>query len=230
MLFATNNPGTHNEYMFWTLSILHLSMDVLQIVYEWQIQHISCSFRLSYVRSKFFSTPPSDERFMFRSWRIRIGIYPVSHTFATTPAARALGQAAVRAVLSCRWGKRARWRKKQTKRSASSPEKGREVLRGLGLPRLQRHDSRYATCIYCCILIRCWRNHVLRARWTGHDLPHVQIYGFGHIYKCVSVRWPLGHVYWPQRPYEPDQSTMYLQTLVHTVPWPHSLDHYCGKK
>ena len=35
MFAATNNPGTHNEYMCVAkLSTLHLSMDVLQIINE----------------------------------------------------------------------------------------------------------------------------------------------------------------------------------------------------
>ena len=66
---------------------------------------------------------------------------------ATTPAARAQ-QAAVQALPGCRRGRRARWRKKHTKRSAPSREKGREARRAIGYPLLQRHDWRFATYIY----------------------------------------------------------------------------------
>ena len=62
------------------------------------------------------------------------------HTCATTPAARALEQAAVQILFGCRRGRWARWRKKHTTRSASSREKGREARRALGFPLLHRHD------------------------------------------------------------------------------------------
>ena len=49
--------------MCYKLSTLHLSVDALQMTNEQQqIQHISHRYRLSYVRSSFFSTPPSSGR------------------------------------------------------------------------------------------------------------------------------------------------------------------------
>ena len=47
----------------------------------------------------------------------------------------------MQALLTCRRGRRARWWKKQTKRSATSRENGRDARRALGFPLLQRHDS-----------------------------------------------------------------------------------------
>ena len=51
-------------------------------------------------------------------------VWTVWHTSATTPAARALQQVAVQALPGCRRGRRARWRKKQTK---SPPRVGKKV-------------------------------------------------------------------------------------------------------
>ena len=48
-------------------------------------------------------------------------ILTVWHADVLTPAARALEQAAVQALPWCRRSKRARWRKKQTRRSTSRP-------------------------------------------------------------------------------------------------------------
>ena len=100
------------------------------------------------VQPKLFTITPSDKRFIFKRGCIRADVWPVSHTSAMTPAARALEQAAVRTIPGCRRGRRARWRKKQTKRSTSSQEKSREARRALGFPLLQRHDSGFATYIY----------------------------------------------------------------------------------
>ena len=71
---------------------------------------------------------------------------------ATTPAARAQ-QAAVQALPGCRRGRRARWRKKQTKRFASRREKGRKARRVLGFPLRRSHASEHRTYIYLYI---CW--------------------------------------------------------------------------
>ena len=51
----------------------------------------------------------------------------------------------MQALPGCRQGRRARWRKKQTKRSASSREKDPEGRRAIGFPLLQWHDSGFAT-------------------------------------------------------------------------------------
>ena len=54
------------------------------------------------------------------------------HEPSSRPPCRRLPTAAVQALADCRRGRRARWRKKQTKRSTSSREKGREAQRVVG--------------------------------------------------------------------------------------------------
>ena len=109
------------------LSTLHLSITGRSAINQWTIDtsHIIRSTRIIDCRmyNRSFSTPPSDERSIFRSWRIRTHVLPASHNSATTPAARALEQAAVQALPGYCRSRRARWRKKQTKRFASSREK-----------------------------------------------------------------------------------------------------------
>ena len=151
MLVATNNPGTRNEYMcvancrhctfLWMFC--KRSMNNIYSTYDIVISHR--------IQSKPFSTPPSDERFMFKIVRIRADVLPILHTSATTPAAPAVEQAAVQALSGCSQGMRARWRKKQTKRSVSSREKDREARRALGFPLLRRHDFGLATIVYLYI-------------------------------------------------------------------------------
>ena len=144
----------------------YLSMDVMQIInahtilfpvivytrysiiFIYQVPGIHVKI-ISTRYKRTFSTPPSsDERFIFRSGSIRADVPTFtggSHTSATTPAARAVEQAAVQALPGCGRGKRARWRKKQTERSASSREKGREAQRALVFPLLRRHDFAFHT-------------------------------------------------------------------------------------
>ena len=125
------------------LSTLHLSRDALRIIsekYRYITYHTLIGYFM-YNRKKKFVTPSSDERFTFRSWRIRADAKPVSNASALTPATQGLEQAAVQAIPGCSRGRRARWRKKQTKRSASSREKGREARRALVFPFLQPYDK-----------------------------------------------------------------------------------------
>ena len=90
-----------------------------------------------FVQSFVFSTPPSDERFIFKSGRIRADVEPVSHTSGTTPAARALERAAAQTLPQVPSRRAGTVAEEANERSASSREKGREARTALGFPLLQ---------------------------------------------------------------------------------------------
>ena len=106
---------------------------------------ISYCCRSSYIQSKFCTT----HRHLMNVWYSKVNAYvptfsrfriPLRRHRPHEPSSRLPCKPSLGAV-----GWRARWRKKQTKTSATSREKGREARRALGFPLLQRYDFGFAT-------------------------------------------------------------------------------------